>query len=48
MPILLTIFAIASCAIALAFWLRNQRLRREDFIRHAELPRGRERLATPP
>jgi hypothetical protein len=40
MPILLTIFAIASCAIALVFWLRNQRLRREDFIRHAELPRG--------
>ena len=40
MPILLTTFAIASCAIALVVWLRNQRLRREDFIRHAELPRG--------
>ncbi len=40
MPLLLTVVAIASLGIAIAFWTRNLRLRREDYIRHAELPKG--------
>lgn len=40
MPILFATVTVASCVVAVAIWMRHARLRREDFIRNFELPRG--------